>query len=351
VIEARRTSQGVAFQDTSWPSAGGPRPQPHRSSPPLLDIRDLSIRFRSRGRSDAAVNGLSYSLHAGRSLAIVGESGAGKSVSCRALLGLLPATAAVSGSVRFAGTELLALGEAEMRPYRGAQIAMVFQDPNDALNPTMRVGPQICEAIRLHTGLGRRAARHQAIDLLRSLKMPAPEDRIDAYPHELSGGMRQRVMLAIALAGSPRLLVADESTRALDVTTQAEIVSLIEEAQRQRGMAAILITHDLRLARSFADDILVMCGGSALEYGPASELFECPRTPYTRALLGAIPEVEGERRRDRVVSYGELADATPLAPGGCPFQPRCPSATAVCPQRRPPSVEGRPGHRWACWNP
>lgn len=291
--------------------------------PPLLEVRDLHIRFKTRGGGDAVVNGLSYRLDEGRSLAIVGESGAGKSVSCLALMALLPRNAVVSGSVRFAGVELLELTEAEMRSYRGGKIAMVFQDPDNALNPTMRVGHQIGEAVRLHTGLRRRAAWHQAIELLRSLKMPAPEDQVDAYPHELSGGMRQRVLLAIALAGNPQLLIADESTRALDVTTQAQIVSLIEETQRHRRMAVILITHDLRLAGSFADDILVMCAGSALEYAPAADLFERSRTPYTRALLTAIPSVNGPWKRDRgLVRCDEPVEGSAVSGAGCAFEPR-----------------------------
>jgi oligopeptide/dipeptide ABC transporter ATP-binding protein len=352
VTEGRPISKRVAVcDDEPRPFLGTVGPEQKPVAAPLLEIRDLSIRFQTKERSDAVVNGLSYRIHAGRSLAIVGESGAGKSVSCRALMGLLPRTAVVSGSVRFAGTELLELTEAEMRSYRGAEIAMVFQDPDDALNPTMRVGHQISEAIRLHTGLGRRAAWHQAIELLRSLKMAAPEDRIHAYPHELSGGMKQRVMLAVALAGNPKLLIADESTRALDVTTQAQIVRLIENAQRQRGMAVILISHDLRLAASFADDILVMCGGSALEYAPTSELFERPRTPYTRALLGAMPNANAARQLPRgIVSFDERADDARTSAVGCPFEPRCPSATTACRQQRPPLTEQGFGHHWACWN-
>lgn len=299
-----------------------------------------------------AVNGLSYRLHAGRSLAIVGESGSGKSVSMRALMGLLPTTAAVSGSARFSGAELIGLREPELRAYRGAMMAMVFQDADNALNPTMRVGQQIGEAIRLHTGLGRRAARQRAIELLRILKVPAPDDRVDSYPHELSGGTKQRVMLAVALAGNPRLLIADESTRALDVTTQAEIVGLIEQTQRNSGMAVILISHDLRLAGGFADDILVLYAGSALEYAPAKELFQRPRTPYTRALLGAIPDVNAApgRDHDSVVS-GLPSDGAELSAAGCPFESRCPSATSVCRRERPPMMEHAFGHHWACWNP
>jgi oligopeptide/dipeptide ABC transporter ATP-binding protein len=344
-------SRAAVCEDAPRPFPGAVAPEREHVAAPLLEIRNLTIRFRTGTRYDAAVNGLSYRLRAGGSLAIVGESGAGKSLSCRALIGLLPRSAVVSGSVLFSGTDLLALTEAEMRPYRGSKIAMVFQDADDALNPTMRVGQQIGEAICLHAGLGRRASQQQAIELLRSLKMPAPEERIHAYPHELSGGMKQRVMLAVALAGNPKLLIADESTRALDVTTQAQIVGLIEDVQRQRGMAVILITHDLRLAGSFADEILVMCAGSALEYATTSQLFGRPRTPYTKALLGAIPDSEGARRRSQgTASYLDSADRERTSAATCPFEARCPSATTACRRWHPPVVEQGSGHYWACWN-
>jgi oligopeptide/dipeptide ABC transporter ATP-binding protein len=343
--------RAASREEVTRPFFGMQRLEQEPVAAPLLEIRELEIWFRTKRGSEAAVNGLSYRLHAGRSLAIVGESGAGKSVSCRALMGLLPKTAVVSGSVRFEGAELLGLTEADMRSYRGRGIAMVFQDPDDALNPTIRVGRQISEAIRLHAGLGRRAARRQTIELLRSLNMPAPEDCIHAYPHELSGGMKQRVVLAVALAGNPKVLIADESTRALDVTTQVQIMRLIEDAQRQRGMAVILISHDLRLAASFADDVLVMCAGSALEYAPTAELFERPRTPYTRALLGAAPSLESTRQSDPgAVLSREIGNAVRRSAVGCPFEPRCSSATTACRREQPRLIEQSFGHHWACWN-
>jgi ABC-type glutathione transport system ATPase component len=227
-------------------------------APPLLEIRDLDVRFYGRNGCTHAVNNLSYTVRYGGSLAIIGASGSGKSVSCRAVLNLLSGRAVVSGSVRFNGRELLGLSEGEIRAYRGAEIAMVFQDTDQALNPTMRIGEQIAEAVRLHAGLDRMSARHRAVELLDMLKMPDPEARAFAYPHELSGGMRQRVMIAIALAGNPKLLIADEPTRALDVTTQAEILGLLKDMQRRTGMAVILVSHDLLVAANFADDIVVM---------------------------------------------------------------------------------------------
>jgi oligopeptide/dipeptide ABC transporter ATP-binding protein len=263
---------------------------------------------------------------------------------------LLPRSVDVSGSIRFAGTELLSLPEAKMRPYRGARIAMVFQDPDDALNPSMRVGRQISEVIRLHTGLDRRAAQRQAIELLRSLQMGAPERQIHAYPHELSGGMRQRVMLAVALAGNPQLLIADESTRSLDVTTQAQVVRELREMQHGRGMAVILISHDLRVAGSFADDVLVMCAGSALEYGPTRQLFERPRTPYTKALLRASCNPVAAHAPDQALAVSNEVGDTTASSGGCPFASRCPSATAPCRRERPALIDHGFGHFSACWN-
>jgi len=223
----------------------------------------------------------------------------------------------VSGSALFAGTELLALTEGQLRSYRGSRIAMVFQDADNALNPTMRVGDQISEAIRLHTGLDRRSARHKAIELLRSLKMQAPEHRIHAYPHELSGGMKQRVMLAMALAGNPKLLIADESTRALDVKTRTDVVRLIEDAKRSRGMALIFISHDLGLAARLADDMLVMHAGSAVEYAPTEELFRHPRAPYTRALLDAMRGLDCDPPPHHTVSCNEIVNGARFSVG-CP---------------------------------
>jgi oligopeptide/dipeptide ABC transporter ATP-binding protein len=316
---------------------------------PLLEVNDLRVRFSARGRQVHAVNGLSYQLHAGRMLAIVGESGAGKSVGVRALIGLLPHTAHVSGSARIDGTELIGLPERELRKVRGADIAMVFQDPTRSLNPTMRIGTQITEAVRAHSDVDRRAARDRAIELLRLVRLAAPERRFLAYPHQLSGGMRQRVMIAIALAAQPRLLVADEATTALDVTTQAQIMELLLELRQRLGMAVIMITHDLGLAASYAQDVLVMYAGKAAEYAPASTLFGHVRMPYTRALLGALPVLEREPHTLLPVIPGQPPDLGTL-PTGCAFRLRCGVASATC-VTEPPFAEHEPGHWWACWHP
>jgi oligopeptide/dipeptide ABC transporter ATP-binding protein len=315
----------------------------------LLDVRDLRVRFDGAGHRVLAVNGLSYQLHAGRTLAVIGESGSGKSVSSRALMGLLPHTARVSGSARFAGVELLGLPDRQMRAHRGADLAMVFQDPTRSLNPTMRIGAQITEAIRAHAEVDRRDARDRAVELLRLVRLPAAARRFHEYPHQLSGGMRQRVMIAIALAGEPKLLIADEATTALDVTTQAQIMDLLLELQDGLGMAIIMISHDLGLAASYAHEVLVMYAGRAVEYAPATTLFEHVRMPYTRALLNAIPRIELPPHTLLPITPGQPPDLSALPPG-CPFAPRCSSATERC-GTAPPFAEHEPGHRWACWHP
>lgn len=317
---------------------------------PLLEVRDLRVRFGRHGNQVCAVNGLSYTLPAGRTLAIIGESGSGKTVSSRALMGLLPETASVGGSARFDGVELLGLSEKQMRRHRGADVAMVFQDPSRSLNPTMRIGTQITEAIRAHFSMDRRAARERAIELLEMVRLPAPRQRVLEYPHQLSGGMRQRVVIAIALASEPRLLIADEATSSLDVTTQAQIMELLRELQRQLGMALIMISHDLGLAASFADEVIVMYAGKAVEYAPTRELFAHVRMPYTKALMDAIPRVERPSHAGFPVTPGQPPDLTALPPG-CSFAPRCARADDHCTQTPPPFEEHEAGHWWACWHP
>jgi oligopeptide/dipeptide ABC transporter ATP-binding protein len=329
------------------PDDRAPRPVPDDG--PLLEVRDLRVRFTGRGRTVHAVNGLSYRLAPGRTLAIIGESGSGKSVAARALMGLLPQSAQISGSARFAGTELVGLSERAARRHRGADIAMVFQDPARSLNPTMRIGVQVAEAVRAHSEMDKAAALRRAVELLSLVHLPAPQRRFHEYPHQLSGGMRQRVMIAIALAGEPRLLVADEATTALDVTTQAQIMELLTELQQRLGTAIVLISHDLGLAASYADDVVVMYAGRAVEQAPVSELFAHVRMPYTAALLGAVPHLEREPHALLPVVPGQPPDLSAL-PAGCPFRPRCGSATNVC-LEDPPLVEHEPRHSWACWNP
>jgi oligopeptide/dipeptide ABC transporter ATP-binding protein len=322
----------------------------------LLDVAGLRVGFGGRGRELRVVDGMSYTLAAGRTLAIVGESGSGKTVSCRAIMGLLPRAAVVTGSARFLGSQLIGLSEDEMRRHRGTDIAMVFQDPARSLNPTMRIGAQIAEAVRAHRAASRPEAREQALELLRLVHIPLPDRRFDEYPHQLSGGMRQRVMIAIALACRPRLLIADEATTALDVTTQAQIMELLLELQDRLGMALMLISHDLGLAATYADEVIVMYAGRIVEQAPASGLFALDgpagriRMPYTRALLEAIPRLERPAHSPLPVIAGRPPDPAAL-PAGCAFAPRCPSAQDDCRTAAPPLHEHEPGHRWACWHP
>lgn len=345
---AAPTAGTAASVSTAVASDG--RERTYSPALPLLEVRELRVRFGQRGRQVWAVNGLSYDLSAGRTLAIIGESGSGKTVSSRALMGLLPETAAVTGSARFDGEELVGLPDKEMRRRRGADIAMVFQDPARSLNPTMRIGAQITEAVRAHHALGRRAARERAVELLQLVRLPEPRQRSFEYPHQLSGGMRQRVVIAIALASHPRLLIADEATSSLDVTTQAQIMELLRDLQRELGMALIMISHDLGLAASFADEVIVMYAGRAVEYAPTRELFARVRMPYTKALLEAIPRIERPSHAPFPVTPGQPPDLTAL-PAGCPFAPRCSRAQETCWDTPPPFEEHEPGHWWACWNP
>ena len=319
------------------------------NSGPLLEVENLTVSFPGR-RQLRAVNGMSYSLYPQQTLAIVGESGSGKTVSCRALMGLLPQAAVVAGSARFGGAELLGLTDDEMRRHRGANIAMVFQDPSRSLNPTMKAGNQIAEAVRAHRQVSKTEAREQAIELLRLVQIPVPARRFHEYPHQLSGGMRQRVMIAIALACRPKLLIADEATTALDVTTQAQIMQLLLELQAELGMTLMLISHDLGLARSCADEVIVMYAGQIVEQAPTPQLFARVRMPYTQALFEAIPRLDRPSHSPLPVIGGRPPDLSAL-PAGCPFAPRCRRAAEDCLDVAPPLAEHEPGHRWACWHP
>jgi len=316
----------------------------------LLEVHDLKVTFGGQGREVYAVDGVSYSVYAGQTLAIVGESGSGKTVSCRAVMGLLPPSAVVTGSARFQGIQLIGLTDDQLREHRGANVAMVFQDPARSLNPTMRIGTQIAEAVTTHHHVSKAQAKEQAVELLRLVHMPLPERRCVEYPHQLSGGMRQRVMIAIALACRPRLLIADEATTALDVTTQAQIMELLLELQAELGMALMLISHDLGLAASYADEVIVMYAGRIVEQAPAARLFEQVRMPYTQALFEAIPRLERPAHTPLPVIGGRPPDAAML-PQGCSFAPRCRRAADDCRAAAPPLAEHEPGHRWACWHP
>ncbi|HWM17701.1 MAG TPA: ABC transporter ATP-binding protein [Microbacterium sp.] len=316
----------------------------------VLAVDDLRVRFTRAGRPVHAVNGISYDLKAGRMLAIIGESGSGKSVGVRALMGLLPPSARISGSARLAGTELVGMDERSMRGVRGNDIAMIFQDPARSLNPTMSVGAQISEAVRTHhRDVRKAAAAERVVELLKLVRLPAPERRFHEYPHQLSGGMRQRVMIAIALASDPKVLIADEATTALDVTTQAQIMELLVDLQDRLGTAVVMISHDLGLAASYADEVLVMYGGRIVEQSDTASLFRNVRMPYTKALLGAIPQLSTPSHALLPVIGGQPPDLSAL-PSGCAFAPRCPRATEQC-AVRPELLEHEPGHKYACWHP
>jgi oligopeptide/dipeptide ABC transporter ATP-binding protein len=323
-------------------------PQPAASA--LLDVSDLRVRFRTRGEVVHAVQGVSVTVEPGQTVAIIGESGSGKTVTAYAIMGLLPRTAQVSGSIRFKGVQLVGRSEKELQDHRGRNVAMVFQDPERSLNPTMQIGTQITEAVRRHLPLDRGQARERAVELLRMVRIPSAERRFHEYPHQLSGGMRQRVVIAIALACEPRLLIADEATTALDVTTQAQIMDLLRELQQQLGTALVMISHDLALAASYAEEVLVMYAGRVVERASAADLFGSVRMPYTRALLEAIPRVEQEPHVLLPVIGGRPPDLSAVVPG-CSFAPRCPDAQQDCREQSPPLEEHELGHWWACWHP
>jgi oligopeptide/dipeptide ABC transporter ATP-binding protein len=320
---------------------------------PLLEVEDLRVAFAVGGREVRAVDGISYRIEPGKTLAIIGESGSGKTVGCRAIMGLLPTGATISGSARLRGSELIGLSDAQLRKHRGSDLAMVFQDPARSLNPTMRIGSQITEAIRTHRKMSKSQARDEAVELLRLVRIPAPDRRFHEYPHQLSGGMRQRVMIAIALACRPKLLIADEATTALDVTTQAQIMELMLELQAELGMSLVFISHDLGLAASYADEVVVMYAGKIVEQAQAKKLFGTGgtvRMRYTRALLDAIPHIERAAHTELPVVTGRPPDPTDMPPG-CSFAPRCAHAADDCLAKAPALAEHSPGHSWACWHP
>lgn len=323
---------------------------------PLLEVCDLQTQFRSQDGVVRAVDGLSYAVRAGETLGVVGESGCGKSVTALSILRLIPNPPGkiVGGSVLFEGTNLLELSEKEMERIRGNDISMIFQEPMTALNPLYTIGRQISESLVLHEGLSRRAAMARAVDMLRQVSIPEPESRAHSYPHQLSGGMRQRVMIAMALCCNPKVLIADEPTTALDVTIQAQILDLMRELQDKTGTAIVLITHDMGVVAENADRVVVMYAGRKVEEADVEELFERPAHPYTRGLLGSIPNVEeaarivGERLRLSEIK-GMVPSLTNL-PAGCAFAPRCVYASAKCREAYPPLEEMRPRHWVACWH-
>jgi peptide/nickel transport system ATP-binding protein len=303
----------------------------------LLDVRGLTVRFPTSDGVVQAVTDVSFSLRRGETLGIVGESGSGKSVSNLAIMGLLNrARTAIAGEVLFEGRNLLTLAPAEMRQIRGKDIAMVFQDPFACLHPMYRVGDQIAEAFLAHSGAGKDAAKARAVELLGHVGIPNAAQRARDYPHQFSGGMRQRAMIAMALVHNPSVLIADEPTTALDVTVQAQILELIDEVKREYDIGVILVTHDLGVVAETANSVMVMYAGRVMEYGPANEIFEQPQHPYAWGLLDSMPSVE--RRLAALVPIEGSPPSLLAPPAGCPFHPRCPYAFAPCPTDEPPLV-------------
>ncbi|WP_081929006.1 ABC transporter ATP-binding protein [Microvirga sp. BSC39] len=319
------------------------------SEPPLLNVQGLSIRFDGAPKGVNVVDDVSFSVRKGKTLCIVGESGCGKSVTSLALMGLLPTPPAriVAGSATFDGQELLTLTERERSDLRGDRMAMIFQEPMTSLNPAFTIGDQIAEGIVRHRKVSKAEAMERALDMLRKVRIPAPEKRLRAYPHEMSGGMRQRVMIAMALANDPELLIADEPTTALDVTIQAQILALIQRLQEETGTAMILITHDLGVVAEVADEVAVMYAGHVVESGPVEAIFEDPQHPYTIGLMGSVPSLG--RRQGRLATIRGTVPPAELMPKGCRFTPRCPFSDARCGNELPPLGEIRPGHLARCW--
>jgi peptide/nickel transport system ATP-binding protein len=317
----------------------------------LLEVKDLSVRFRTEDGMVRAVDGVSFALERGKVLGIVGESGSGKSVTAMTMLGLTRGVnAEFEGEVNYKGENLLQMSEAQLRRFRGSELAMIFQDPMTSMNPVYKVGAQICEAIRTHEDIGSDGARRRAVELLRQVGIPNPERRVNDYPHQFSGGMRQRAMIAMSLANNPDVLIADEPTTALDVTIQAQIIELIGRLKDEFNSAVILITHDLGVVADVADDIAVMYAGRIVEYGTKRQVFYDPQMPYTWGLLGSIPRLD-RPKPERLHSIAGAPPSLINLPRGCKFRPRCPHAFEKCTEH--PDLENRvgedPPHLDRCW--
>jgi peptide/nickel transport system ATP-binding protein/oligopeptide transport system ATP-binding protein len=321
------------------------------TSPELvLEVHGLRTVFHTGDGLIHAVNGVSFAIREGELLGVVGESGSGKSVTMMSLMKLLPMPPGeiVAGSVHFGGRDLVTMSPRELRRIRGRQIGFVFQDPMTSLNPVFTVGFQIAEPLKKHLRLSSRAARRRAVELLELVGIPSAEDRLGDYPHQFSGGMRQRVMIAIALACQPRLLIADEPTTALDVTIQAQIIELVKRLRRELGMAIIWITHDLGVVAGIADRVVVMYAGQIVEHAPVRQLYEDPQHPYTRALLQTLPSLD-ETRSTRLRSIPGQPPAMAEPPAACPYRARCTHAFARCHLENPPLIPVAPAHQAACW--
>jgi oligopeptide/dipeptide ABC transporter ATP-binding protein len=341
----RRAGPGHGAQTLEFPDVGA-------DEGPLLEVEDLHTSFRTGRGTVRAVDGVSFTVDRGKTLGIVGESGSGKTVLARSIMGLLPLRDVIrSGTVRFAGHDLTAMEPAQLRQVWGAELSMIFQDPMTALNPVKRIGRQITESLRLHLRMDRSEANATAIELLRQVGIPSPEERIGWYPFQLSGGMRQRVMIAIALACAPRLVMADEPTTGLDVTVQAQILDLLAELQRERHMAVILVTHDLGVVAGRADEIVVMYAGRIVERAPTHTLFHDTHMPYTQALMDSIPRLADPSGTRLHAIAGRPPDLI-HPPTGCRFAPRCPYVQDRCRESDPPlRTAGTPDHLFACWYP
>jgi oligopeptide/dipeptide ABC transporter ATP-binding protein len=315
----------------------------------LLEVRGLTTVFDTDAGEVRAVDGVDFRLERGRTLGIVGESGCGKSVTALSIIGLVPRPPGriVAGEVRFEGEDLLRLPSARLRELRGARLSMIFQEPMTSLNPAFTVGDQVAEALLRHRKTSKKEAKQNAIEMLRRVRIPSPEHRARDYPHRLSGGMRQRVMIAMALACNPQLLIADEPTTALDVTIQAQILELMRALRSQLGTAIILITHDLGVIAELADDVIVMYAGQVVERCPVSALFTEPQHPYTIGLLGSIPHLDLTQQRLSAIE-GTVPDAAAM-PAGCRFHARCPFAVERCFTEPPPLTEIKANHLAACW--
>jgi oligopeptide transport system ATP-binding protein len=320
------TTENTAAEPTAKPIKGAP----------LLEVRDLHVEFRTREGVAKAVNGVNYSVGAGETLAVLGESGSGKSVTAQAVMGILdsPPGFVTRGEILFQGRDLLKLSEKERRKVRGAKMAMIFQDALSSLNPVLTVGYQLGEMFRVHQGMSRREARAKSIELMERVRIPAARERVDDYPHQFSGGMRQRIMIAMALALEPDLIIADEPTTALDVTVQAQVMDLLAELQREYRMGLILITHDLGVVADVADKIAVMYAGRIVETAPVHDLYKRPAHPYTRGLLDSIPRLD--QKGQELYAIKGLPPNLLHIPPGCAFNPRCPRAREVCRVDEPP---------------
>jgi oligopeptide transport system ATP-binding protein len=316
----------------------------------LLNVRHLETRFFTSDGIVHAVNGISYSVNPGETIGIVGESGSGKSISVLSILRLIPSPPGkiTNGEILFEGIDLLKMDEKNLRQIRGNQISMIFQDPMTSLNPVLTIGKQITESIQLHLGLTQKQAKNRAIELLQQVGIPDAKRRISQYPHQFSGGMRQRVMIAMGLACQPKLLIADEPTTALDVTIQAQVVELIKKLRQEMGMSIIWITHDLALLARLADRILVMYGGQIVEQATVNQLYRNPRHPYTIGLLNSLPRLDGERQQKLQAIEGIPPDLINY-PKGCPFAPRCAFAIDRCIEADPSLETVEPQHEVACW--